>query len=84
MRRPEPIAANPAADCGAYVARAGPLSAFSLAGRGDVVELLTVFRKTKMREDAEVQRARLAQKTCAAEHSSAHGEFVRIIEEGEV
>ncbi|MCD9875424.1 type II toxin-antitoxin system RelE/ParE family toxin [Streptomyces guryensis] len=46
--------------------------------------LLTVFRKTKMREDAEVQRAKHAQKTCEAEHSPAHEEFVRIIEEGEV
>ncbi|MGH3326090.1 MAG: type II toxin-antitoxin system RelE/ParE family toxin, partial [Streptomyces sp.] len=46
--------------------------------------LLTVFRKTKMREDAEVERAELAQKTCAAEHGLAHEEFVRRVEEGEV
>jgi len=48
------------------------------------VVLLTVFRKTKMREDAEVQRAKSAQKTCLAEHGSAHEEFVRIVEEGVV
>jgi len=45
--------------------------------------LLTVFRKTKMREEAEVKRAKLAQKTCEAEHGPAHEEFVRIIEKGE-
>ncbi|WP_338059650.1 hypothetical protein [Streptomyces nanshensis] len=45
---------------------------------------MTVFRKTKMREDAEVQRAKLAQKTCAAEHGAAHDEFARTVEEGEV
>jgi hypothetical protein len=45
--------------------------------------LLTVFRKTKMREDAEVKRAKLAQKICEAEHGPAHMEFIRIIEEGE-
>jgi hypothetical protein len=39
--------------------------------------LLTVFRKTRMREDAEVRRAKLAQKVCEAEHGPAH-------EEGEV
>jgi hypothetical protein len=46
--------------------------------------LLTVFRKTKMREDAEVQRAKHAQKICEAEHGPAHEEFIRIIDEGEV
>lgn len=46
--------------------------------------LLTVFRKTKMREDAEVRRAKLAQKVCEAEHGPAHEEFIRTIEEGEV
>ncbi|MGP3984523.1 type II toxin-antitoxin system RelE/ParE family toxin [Streptomyces sp. KR80] len=46
--------------------------------------LLTVFRKTRMREDAEVRRAKLAQKICEAEHGPAHEEFIRIIEEGEV
>lgn len=46
--------------------------------------LLTVFRKTKMREDAEVKRAKLAQQTCQAEHEPAHEEFVRMIEKGEL
>ncbi|WP_307840909.1 type II toxin-antitoxin system RelE/ParE family toxin [Streptomyces sp. GESEQ-4] len=46
--------------------------------------LLTVFRKTKMREDAQVRRAKHAQKICEAEHGPAHEEFVRVIEEGEV
>lgn len=46
--------------------------------------LLTVFRKTRMREDAEVKRAKLAQKVCEAEHGPAHEEFIRVIEEGEV
>ncbi|WP_223167233.1 type II toxin-antitoxin system RelE/ParE family toxin [Nonomuraea sp. SYSU D8015] len=46
--------------------------------------LLTVFHKTRMREDAEVRRAKLAQKVGEAEHGPAHEEFVRIIEEGEV
>ena len=48
------------------------------------VVLLTVFRKTRMREAAEVERARLARKVCETEHGPAHDEFVRIIEEGEV
>lgn len=46
--------------------------------------LLTVFRKTKMREETEVRRAKLAQKTCEAEHGPAHEEFVRVIEEGKL
>jgi hypothetical protein len=46
--------------------------------------LLTVFRGTRMREDAEVRRAKLAQKVCEAEHSPAHEELIRTIEEGEV
>lgn len=46
--------------------------------------LLTVFRKTRMREEAEVERAKLAQKICEAEHEPAHEEFVRVIERGEV
>jgi hypothetical protein len=48
------------------------------------VVLLTVFRKTRMREDAEVKRALLARKICEADHETAHGEFVRSIEEGEI
>ena len=46
--------------------------------------LLTVFRKTRMREDAEIKRAMLAKKVCETEHGPAHDEFVRIIEEGEI
>ncbi|MEV5984543.1 type II toxin-antitoxin system RelE/ParE family toxin [Streptomyces sp. NPDC052051] len=46
--------------------------------------LLTVFRKTRMHEDGEVRRAKLAQKICEAEHGPAHDEFVRIVEEGEI
>jgi hypothetical protein len=46
--------------------------------------LLTVFRKTRMREDAEIKRAILAKKMCEAEHGPAHKEFVRVIEEGEI
>ncbi len=46
--------------------------------------LLTVFRKTRMREDAEVKRAKLAQQTCQAEHEPAHQEFIRTIEKGEL
>ncbi|MFF6810136.1 type II toxin-antitoxin system RelE/ParE family toxin [Streptomyces sp. NPDC012403] len=46
--------------------------------------LLTVFRKTRMREDAEVRRAKLAQKVCEAEHEPAHEEFIRTVDAGEV
>ncbi|WP_428847198.1 hypothetical protein [Nocardia arthritidis] len=46
--------------------------------------LLTVFRKTRMREDIEIKRAKIAQQTCQAEHTPAHQEFVRIIEKGEL
>nr|WP_203593815.1 type II toxin-antitoxin system RelE/ParE family toxin [Streptomyces sp. SID9124] len=35
------------------------------------VVLLTVFRKTRMREQAEVQRAHAAQRLCEAEHKAA-------------
>lgn len=51
---------------------------------GRRVILLTVFRKTRMREDAEIKRAKLAQQTCQAEHGPAHEEFLRIIEKGEL
>ncbi|MFI7339850.1 type II toxin-antitoxin system RelE/ParE family toxin [Streptomyces sp. NPDC050085] len=36
------------------------------------IVLLTVFRKTKMREGAEVKRAREAQQLCEATHPAAH------------
>lgn len=51
---------------------------------GRRVILLTVFRKTRMREDAEVKRAKLAQQTCEAEHRPAHREFVHTVERGEL
>jgi len=51
---------------------------------GRRVILLTVFRKTRMREDAEVKRAKLAQQACQAEHEPAHQEFIRTIEKGEL
>lgn len=49
-----------------------------------VAVLLTVFRKTRMREGAEVKRALIAKQVCEAEHGPAHDEFVRVIERGEV
>jgi hypothetical protein len=51
---------------------------------GRRVILLTVFRKTRMREDSEVKRAKLAHQTCQAEHEPAHQEFTRTIEKGEL
>jgi hypothetical protein len=36
------------------------------------IVLLTVFRKTRQRERAEVERAQLAQKVCEAEHRNVH------------
>ncbi len=51
---------------------------------GRRVILLTVFRKTRMREDAEVKSAKLTQQTCQAEHEPAHREFIRTIEKGEL
>lgn len=44
---------------------------FHLPGRR--VILLTVFRKTRNAETAEVARALQAQKICEAEHGPAHG-----------
>lgn len=46
--------------------------------------LLTVFRKTRMREETEVKWAMLAKKICETDHRPAHEEFVRIIGEGEI
>lgn len=51
---------------------------------GRRIVLLTVFRKTKMREDVEVKRAKLAQQLCRAEHEPAHEEFIRKPERGEI
>jgi hypothetical protein len=47
------------------------------------VVLLTVFRKAKMRETAEIERARLAQEVCEASHEPAteHDIYSRDIKE---
>jgi phage-related protein len=50
---------------------------------GRRVVLLTVFRKTKQREDAEVARAKRAKAVCETEHPPAHEEYSRSIEKGE-
>lgn len=47
-----------------------------LAPRRRVV-LLTVFRKTKMRETDQIERAQRAQKECEASHPSAHTTWSR-------
>jgi hypothetical protein len=44
---------------------------------GRTVILLTVFRKTRSAQAAEVTRALQAQKTCEAEHGPAHDTFDR-------
>lgn len=51
---------------------------------GRRIVLLTVFRKAKMREDAEVDRAKQARKVCEAERHTAHDEFTRTITKGDV
>ncbi|MFD8589516.1 type II toxin-antitoxin system RelE/ParE family toxin [Streptomyces sp. NPDC059637] len=50
---------------------------------GQRIVLLTVFRKTKMREDAEVKRARQAKQLCEAEHPVAHETYSRDAQEEE-
>ncbi|MHC5905258.1 type II toxin-antitoxin system RelE/ParE family toxin [Streptomyces sp. S6] len=45
------------------------------------IVLLTVFRKTRQREDAEVERAQQAQKVCEAEHGRAEHRYDRAEEE---
>ncbi|MFD9332408.1 type II toxin-antitoxin system RelE/ParE family toxin [Streptomyces sp. NPDC060065] len=45
------------------------------------IVLLTVFRKTKQREVAEVERAQQAQKACEADHGPAEHSYERIEEE---
>lgn len=47
------------------------------------VVLLTVFRKTRMREDTEVKRARQAKLVCEAEHAEAHETYSRDAHEEE-
>lgn len=44
---------------------------------GRRIVLLTVFRKTRMREAAQVARAVAARKVCATEHGSAHTTYSR-------
>ncbi|NUS44056.1 MAG: type II toxin-antitoxin system RelE/ParE family toxin [Mycobacteriaceae bacterium] len=44
------------------------------------VVLLTVFRKTRMREDAEVLRAKALRKVCEAEHEHARVSFDRRVD----
>ncbi|NUK01656.1 type II toxin-antitoxin system RelE/ParE family toxin [Streptomyces lunaelactis] len=45
------------------------------------IVLLTVFRKTRQREAAEVERAQQAQKACQADHGPARHSYDRIKEE---
>ncbi|MFI1847391.1 type II toxin-antitoxin system RelE/ParE family toxin [Streptomyces sp. NPDC020480] len=45
------------------------------------IVLLTVFRKTRQREGAEVERAQQAQKVCEAEHGRAEHSYDRTEEE---
>ena len=47
------------------------------------VVLLTVFRKTKMRESKEIERAVAAQAECAANHDIAHETYDRPAREPE-
>ncbi|WP_233518417.1 type II toxin-antitoxin system RelE/ParE family toxin [Streptomyces corynorhini] len=42
------------------------------------IVLLTVFRKSKQREIAEVERAQLAQKLCETEHGPAQHDYERL------
>ncbi|MET4923613.1 type II toxin-antitoxin system RelE/ParE family toxin [Streptomyces sp. PSRA5] len=44
---------------------------------GQRIVLLTVFRKTRMREAAEVERAHQVQKVCEAEHGHAQYTYER-------
>lgn len=45
------------------------------------IVLLTVFRKTRQREETEVERARQAQKVCEAEHGAAEHTYDRAKED---
>ncbi|MFE2495983.1 type II toxin-antitoxin system RelE/ParE family toxin [Streptomyces scopuliridis] len=44
---------------------------------------LTYFRKTRLHEERQINRAVLARKTCEAEHGPAHDIFDRDAEKGE-
>ncbi|WP_206502178.1 type II toxin-antitoxin system RelE/ParE family toxin [Streptomyces chrestomyceticus] len=48
---------------------------------GRRIVLLTVFRKTRMREDAQIQRATRAQKECESAHGPATTDYHRTFEE---
>ncbi|MGC5342356.1 type II toxin-antitoxin system RelE/ParE family toxin [Streptomyces sp. DT171] len=50
---------------------------------GRRIVLLTVFRKTRQRENAEVARAKRVKAQCEAEHGPAHDEFIPDFKEGE-
>lgn len=41
------------------------------------IVLLTVFRKTRTHEQAQIERAVIAKRECEAAHGTAHGIFVR-------
>ncbi|MEU6868111.1 type II toxin-antitoxin system RelE/ParE family toxin [Streptomyces sp. NPDC046876] len=45
------------------------------------IVLLTVFTKSRMREEPQVQRALWKQKECESEHSPAHDTYQRAFEE---
>ncbi|WP_339152948.1 type II toxin-antitoxin system RelE/ParE family toxin [Streptomyces sp. F41] len=45
------------------------------------IVLLTVFRKTRQREETEVERARQAQQTCEADHGPAEHSYDRTKEQ---
>ncbi|MBO8194336.1 type II toxin-antitoxin system RelE/ParE family toxin [Streptomyces oryzae] len=47
---------------------------------GRRIVLLTVFRKTRMHETSEIERARQAQKVCEAEHGPAQHTYDRVRE----
>ncbi|MER6503930.1 type II toxin-antitoxin system RelE/ParE family toxin [Streptomyces sp. NPDC001455] len=47
---------------------------------GRRVVLLTVFRKTRQREAAEVARAKRAKALCEAEHAAAHAVYTRNVD----
>lgn len=45
------------------------------------IAFLTVFRKTRQREDAEIERAHQAQKVCEAEHEASEHIYDRATED---
>ncbi|QES48352.1 addiction module toxin RelE [Streptomyces venezuelae] len=49
---------------------------------GRRIVLLTVFRKTKQREEAQVARAKLAKEHCKAEHGHATDVYIRDTKDG--